>query len=187
LAYFFELPSTQVGRIWVSFTDDILIPLFGAVGTMTTDDVYSTPVKPLLGYIHSTLGTWHYTLGNGFTARDVAKYLVEPVKSQSKEHLRLGTCITEMQVGKNGTMKLRLSGGGVIEVEKVVLATQASTAGVLLGMAENAMKGVEGYEGECSRVRRMWRGLREVEYRVSAAYSWKCFAVTNLSCYRKRL
>jgi hypothetical protein len=178
LAYFFELPSTRVGDIWANFTEDILVPLFGAVGTMTTDDVYSTPVKPLLEYIHSTVGTWHYTLGDGHTARDVAESLAEPVRSQDGEedYLRLGTWIMDMEVGKEGTVRLRMSDGAVLEVSRVVLATQASAAGVMLGMAENAMRGVEGYEGELGRVRRMGRGVKEVDYRVSLITCCECLS-----------
>ena len=58
---------------------------------MTTTDVRQCRLDVLLEYAHTTLGTPHYVLGKGVTARDVAVKLVGEVKMQGKGHVRLST------------------------------------------------------------------------------------------------
>lgn len=79
---------------------DVVVPLFSAVGTMTSLDVLEMPLKTVLEYVHSTVGTPHYTLG-GCSARDVARLLVRPVEKQGDGYVRLGEEIVSMDVSKS--------------------------------------------------------------------------------------
>jgi hypothetical protein len=163
------LPSTGLGGIWTQFSEDILIPLFGAVGTMTTDDIRQTPLNVLLEYVHSTVGTWHYSLGGGKGARDVADRLCGCVREQGEGYVRLGEEIVGIRVGVerlggDGGVRLGMKSGEEVVVDRVVFATQASAANKLLGMVERGMM-EDGDELE--RIKRMRRGVNEVEYRVS--------------------
>lgn len=156
---------TPIGTIFSDFITDILLPLFSAVGTMTTSDVLDTPIGCLLDYVHSTFGTSHYTLGQGYTAANVAEKLVEEVKEQGEGYLRLGEQVHGMEYVSGGRVKVKCRGGDV-EVDEVVLATQASAAVLLLGMLEGNLED-KGVIGELQRVKGMKRALGQVEYRVS--------------------
>ncbi|KAL1409855.1 hypothetical protein Q8F55_003854 [Vanrija albida] len=161
------LPRTGLGDSFRWFAADIVLPLFSAVGTMTDADVWSTPAVHLLDYIHAGVGTSHYTLGAGRSARDVAQLLAEPVKKQGADHIRLGTAIRAIRYRKsNGgrVLVLSLDGGDELEVDHVVIATPASVARSLLGTLEPSLK-VQGEKAEARRVARMRSALEDVSYR----------------------
>lgn len=160
-----------VGSVWQDFIEEIVLPLFSAVGTMTSLDVWSTPVQCLLEYIHTTVGTAHYTLGKGFTAQRVAERLVNPIFEQGAEYLRLGADVTGLQY-RDGAVVVRL-GVEEIEVDRVVIATQASAASGLLSMLEDTLL-ITGEKEEFRRVKGMTKALGEVEYRVSTPGWLRC-------------
>ncbi|KAI9633634.1 uncharacterized protein MKK02DRAFT_34559 [Dioszegia hungarica] len=155
--------ASPLGNVFEAFVYDIILPLFSAVGTMTTSDVLDTSIGSLLDYVHSTVGTSHFTLAPGISAGTVAMRLAEEVGAQGEGYLRVGEEVLDLvySAGEgNITVKCR---GGDIEVDQVVLATQASAAAVLLGMLEKTLKA--GAEAERSRVSGMRDALSEVEYR----------------------
>jgi hypothetical protein len=166
--------ASPLGNIFEAFVYEIILPLFSAVGTMTTSDVLDTSIGSLLDYVHSTVGTSHFTLAPGISAGTVAMRLAEEVEAQGEGYLRVGEEVLDLvySAGEgNITVKCR---GGDIEVDQVVLATQASAAAVLLGMLEKTLKA--GAEAERSRVSRMRDALSEVEYRVSDSSSYRSLA-----------
>jgi len=141
------------------FIEDIVLPLFSAVGTMTTTDVLDTPIGSLLDYVHSTIGTSHFTLGPGCSAGTVANVLALSVVKQGPGYLRLGEEVLDMRY-ESGGVRMRCRSGD-ISVDQVVIATQASAAMVLLGMLQKSLSGAE-----LKRVSRMRAALTKVEYRV---------------------
>jgi hypothetical protein len=65
---------------------------------------------------------------------------------------------------------VQCSGSEEVIVDRVVVATQASSARVLLGMLEQSLReqGESTEEStERKRIKKMLRGLDDVEYRVS--------------------
>ncbi|TXT03864.1 hypothetical protein VHUM_04287 [Vanrija humicola] len=161
------LPRTGLGESFKWFAAEIVLPLFSAVGTMTDVDVWNTPAVHLLDYIHAGVGTSHYTLGAGRSARDVAQLLAEPVRKQGADHIRLGTAIHAIRYRKTNTgrvLVLSLDGGDDLEVDRVVIATPASVARALLGTLEPSLK-VQGEKAEARRVARMRSALEDVTYR----------------------
>ena len=155
-----------------SFTQYALVPIFSAVGTMTTEDVMRAPLEVFLEYIHAGVGTSHYTL-QGATAADVAKRLASPVVARG--NLRLGVTVTGMsrttpERGLPGdSLSIAVEQDGreeEIQVDQVVIATQASAARSLLKMLLPTLGGIEA-----DKVTRMLDGLNQVEYRVSL----RCF------------
>jgi hypothetical protein len=169
---------TPLGRVWRSFISDIVIPLFSSVGTMPEDEVYRTPVKVLLEYIHKTVGTDHYTPAPGHSARTIAEKLVESVREQGVGYLRTGNRVAGLRY-ENGEVVVRLatqsegqgSGNGEeIRVDRVVLATPASVTANLLGLLGESLDSQErdsAAELETERVRMMRRALKGVRYKVS--------------------
>jgi hypothetical protein len=163
------LVRTPLGGVWSRFIEEVIIPLFGAVGTMTSDDIWETPVGCLLEYVHTTIGTAHYTLSPGTGATEVANRLAEEVRAQGPGHLRLGEVITGLEY-RDGKVVVQCSGSEEVIVDRVVVATQASSARVLLGMLEQSLReqGESTEEStERKRIKKMLRGLDDVEYRVS--------------------
>lgn len=161
------LPRTGLGDSFKWFAAEIVLPLFSAVGTMTDADVWNTPAVHLLDYIHAGVGTSHYTLGAGRSARDVAQLLSEPVRKQGADHIRLGTAIRAIRYRKTNVgrvLVLSLDGGDDLEVDRVVIATPASVARSLLGTLEPSLK-VQGEKAEARRVARMRSALEDVTYR----------------------
>ncbi|CAK9786435.1 FAD/NAD(P)-binding domain-containing protein [Cutaneotrichosporon oleaginosum] len=150
---------TPLGRAFRNFATDIVLPLFSAVGTMTADDVWDTRADVLLDYIHAGVGTSHYTLGGGMSARDVARLLAEPVRAQGEDHVRLGTGIKSITYSDDG-LTLSLDDDAKLEVDRVVVATQASAARALLSTLEPSLPAAEG-----KRVARMRQALAHVHYR----------------------
>ncbi|KAK8850379.1 hypothetical protein IAR55_004297 [Kwoniella newhampshirensis] len=161
-------PWTPLGDIFRSFIDTIVLPLFSAVGTMTSSDVYSLPARVLLEYVHSTLGTDHYHFANGFSAADVARSLSAPIRGQGDGHVRLNTEITGLEYAIGGGVRVTLRTGDREEeglrVDKVVLATQASVAKTLLRGLEASLKDW-GEEKEKVRVGKIRAALEQVQYR----------------------
>jgi hypothetical protein len=155
---------TPMGRVWTRFVEEVIIPLFGAVGTMTSSDIWATPVGYLLEYVHTTVGTAHYTLPPGTGAAEVAEKLARTVREQGEGYLRLGEEITGMEYEEDGVSVRSVNGD--IKVDRVVLATQASSARALLAMLEESLA-KHGEVVERKLVRRLMRGLEAVEYRVS--------------------
>lgn len=166
---------TPLGRVWRSFIALIVVPLFSSVGTMPTAEVYSTPAKVILEYIHKTVGTDHYSLASGHSARTVADRLAEPVRAQGEGYLRLGTNITRIRRDSTSN-KLRIRTGTAreeeeeIEVDKVILATPASVARTFLGMLQPSLDEAEG-----ERVGRMKKALAGVRYKVSQRFLFGSF------------
>jgi hypothetical protein len=137
-----RLPRTRLGPQFKAFATDIVLPLFSAVGTMTEDDVWSTPAVHILDYIHAGVGTAHYSLGEGKSARDVSRLLAAPIRKQGNDHLRLGSAIRSIRYNaKNsiGGVTVLLDGGGEIDVDCVVIATPARAARHLLGTFEPSL------------------------------------------------
>lgn len=149
---------TPLGRVFQRFAADIVLPLYSAVGTMTAEDVWDTRADVLLDYIHAGVGTSHYSLSGGMSARDVARLLAEPVRAQGADHVRLGTGIDGITYADDGlTLSL---GEDEITVDRVVVATQASAARALLGTLEPSLP-----KAEARRVKRMRSALAHVHYR----------------------
>jgi hypothetical protein len=159
------LVRTPLGGVWSRFIEEVIIPLFGAVGTMTSDDIWETPVGCLLEYVHTTIGTAHYTLSPGTGATEVAHRLADEVRAEGFGHLRLGEVITGLEY-RDGKVAVQCSGSEEVIVDRVVVATQASSARVLLGMLEQSLR-EQGESTERKRIKKMLRGLDDVEYRVS--------------------
>ncbi|WWD20562.1 hypothetical protein CI109_105038 [Kwoniella shandongensis] len=167
-------PWTPLGEVFESFVGTIVLPLFSAVGTMTSSDVWSVPVRVVLDYIHQTLGTDHYHFDKGYSAADVASRLSAPVKAQGKDYVRVGTEITGLEYAIGGGVRVKLrtvsastEDGGEEEglrVDKVVLATQASVAKMLLSGLEKSLK-EWGEEKEKVKVGVMRNALGKVQYR----------------------
>jgi hypothetical protein len=161
---------TPLGRVFRSFAADIVLPLFSAVGTMTADDVWDTRADVLLDYIHAGVGTSHYSLGGGMSARDVARLLAEPVYAQGANHVRLGTGISAITYTDDGiTLSL---GDDELRVDRVVVATQASAARALLATLEPSLPRPEG-----KRVARMRAALADVHYRDTIVVTHRDSAV----------
>jgi hypothetical protein len=156
--------------VFRSFAADIVLPLFSAVGTMTADDVWDTRADVLLDYIHAGVGTSHYSLGGGMSARDVARLLAEPVYAQGANHVRLGTGISAITYTDDGiTLSL---GDDELRVDRVVVATQASAARALLATLEPSLPRPEG-----KRVARMRAALADVHYRDTIVVTHRDSAV----------
>lgn len=129
-------------------------------------------------------------LGEGFSARDVGDRLVGCVKEQGDRYLRLGVEIVSMECVREdprGEIEVKvgvgLRGGEVVVVDKVVVATQASSAVALLGMLEGSLRAAdlgEMGEREAKRVRGMVEALKEVKYRV-------CRTPLPSHCVRRQL
>jgi protoporphyrinogen oxidase len=132
---------------------------------MTSLDVLHTPLPALLDYIHAGMGTSHYTLGAGFSAGSIAEMLVAPLKEQGEGYVRLKTTITTMKWecdGSVGVVEIGFEESEAVEVDKVVIATQASAARVLLSKLSTSLE-----PKEKERVSGMIHALAEVDYRVS--------------------
>lgn len=162
------LPRTRLGPAFRSFAAEIVLPLFSAVGTMTAEDVWATPAIHILDYIHAGVGTSHYTLAGGRSARDVARLLAAPVRKQGLERVRLGSAIRSIRYTpctSTGTRRVTVSldGGNEIDVDCVVIATPARAARHLLGTLESTLA-VHGEKAEARRVARMRTALADVEY-----------------------
>ncbi|OXG96093.1 hypothetical protein C345_00480 [Cryptococcus neoformans A2-102-5] len=165
-------PWTPLGNIFEDFMGTLVLPLFSAVGTMTAADVWAMPVRLLLEYVHITLGTSHYHLGDGFSSADVARQLSAPIKDQGPDYVRLKTEVVGLEYASGGGVKIRLRSVGDLEmtadetlrVEKVVLATQASVARCLLRNLEESLK-QWGEEKERRRIGKIIQGLQSVKYR----------------------
>lgn len=151
-----------------SFIDGVFVPIFASVGTMTTEDIRRAPLPALLEYVHATIGTRHYSLGDSFSAGSVADRLARPVREQGKGYLKLGAKVNSL-MWKDGQVEAVFQDGVVVEVDKVVVATQATSAKVLLSMLKSSLD-----ESEQRRVAQMEKGLDEVEYRVSIAFVRSC-------------
>lgn len=124
------LVYTPLGSSFRTFASDVLVPLFSSVGTMTAEDLWTTPAHHILEYIHAGMGTSHYSLGKGESARDVARLLSDPVRAQGDDHIRLGTTIKSI-TQRRGSLVLSLDDDELL-VDKLVLATPASVTRSLL-------------------------------------------------------
>ncbi|KAJ7239038.1 hypothetical protein B0H12DRAFT_1025418 [Mycena haematopus] len=71
---------------WISFTQDVLVPLFSAVCTAPKDVIDAHPVEDFLDYVWLTFGTHHYVIIKG--VRDAVARLTLNVK-----HIRLSSRI----------------------------------------------------------------------------------------------
>ena len=156
--------GTVAVRTWTLFVDGIAVPLFSAVGTMPTDSAYSTAAPYFLDYVHSTLGTDHFTIANDYSAATVAERLCAPIASQGKGHVMLSERVTTIDVNPSGVTVH--CDGGHIEADRVVIATQPGAARELLAMMEASLRKGDGEEAK--RVASMRRALEEVQTEVSA-------------------
>lgn len=134
---------------------------------MSTTDVLNSPVGSLLDYVHSTMGTSHFTLATGNSAGTVAGRLAKEVERQGDGYLRLGEEVLDMEY--DGRVKIKCRSGEIL-VDQVVVATQASAAAVILGMLEASLSQSDN-NSERQRISGMRNALREVEYRVSQKLS----------------
>ncbi|KIP05790.1 hypothetical protein PHLGIDRAFT_128687 [Phlebiopsis gigantea 11061_1 CR5-6] len=50
---------------WRDFVEQVMVPLFSAVCTAGSEDIWEHPVEEFLDYIYLTLGTHHYVVLNG--------------------------------------------------------------------------------------------------------------------------
>ncbi|KAL0253621.1 hypothetical protein I308_100996 [Cryptococcus tetragattii IND107] len=165
-------PWTPLGNVFEDFMGTIVLPLFSAVGTMTAADVWAMPVRLLLEYVHTTLGTSHYHLGDGFSSADVARLLAAPVKDQGPDYVRLKEEVVGLEYALGGGVRIKLrpaedlktTAEETLRVEKVVLATQASVSGQLLRNLDKSLKHW-GEEKERRRIGKMVQGLQTVKYR----------------------
>lgn len=161
---------TPLGMVWRSFIARIVVPLFSSVGTMPDSDVYGSPAKSILEYIHLTVGTDHYALAKGFSARTIAELLSAPVREQGEGYLRLGSTITSLR-HEGEQVVLGLEGGEEeLNVDRVVLATPASVSSAFLGMMEDCMDNSDAGVDERTRIRRMKKVLSQVRYKVSLGF-----------------
>ncbi|WVO17571.1 imidazoleglycerol phosphate synthase, cyclase subunit [Cryptococcus depauperatus] len=175
---------TPLGDTFKTFVETIVLPLFSAVGTMTLDDVWNLSAKVLLEYVHTTLGTLHYLLAEGYTSADVARLLSVPVKGQGIDYIRLDTEVTRLEYAVGGGMRvlfrsIKEGASGEEEslrVDRVVLATQASVAKRLLGEVEVSLRHW-GEEEERRRVLKMVRGLEDVSYRETIVINHQDFSI----------
>jgi len=151
-------------RLWPipvsAFIDNILVPVFSSVGTMTASDVLQAPLPVLLEYVHAGMGTPHYTLGKGFSAASVAARLVQPVQAQGEQYVKLGHTITRLE-HKDGRVEVGFEQGAGISVDRLVIATQPSAARSLLRLLSPTLNAVEE-----KRVEGMILGLGDVDSRV---------------------
>lgn len=163
LGYSSNLANLQ-RRLWFipigTFIQEVFIPIFSSVGTMTSDDVMQAPLPVLLEYVYSTFGTDHYSLGGGLSASHIARQLAQPIDDQGEGYLRLGKSITDLRYVEDGVEVV--IGEEEILVDKVIIATQASSARTLLRMLLPTAR-----KGELRRVNGMLEGLDNVRYRVS--------------------
>ncbi|WWC92098.1 uncharacterized protein L201_007052 [Kwoniella dendrophila CBS 6074] len=181
IPYFNYTPWTPLGGLFQDFfIGKIVIPLFSSVGTMTTSDVWSLPVRIILEYIYLTLGTNHYQLSKGFSAASIADLLVGPVQKQGSDHVRLSTELSSLEyiaasqdsgdIGGSVKISMRKCDASDAEtseellVDKVILATQASVAKYLLAGLEDSL-GNTRQDTEKRRVSEMRAALHKIRYR----------------------
>lgn len=168
------LPSTRIGTAFSSFAHSIVVPLFSAVGTMSTADVLDMPMGIMADYVHTTVGTRHWRLSADTGAEEVARRLVRPVAEQGKGYVRLGTEVRGLEVvQKGGGVKIVLDEKGEdVQVDMVVLATPASIAEQLLGglLKSARSRGVEGEEMD--RLIMAREALKAVRHAVRPFSSW---------------
>lgn len=168
LGDFVDVPF--MGRLYSPFIHNILVPIFSAVGTMTSEAVLNSPFIFFAEYIHTTIGTPHYTLANA-SAQTVAEKLAHGVSAQGEGHLRLNEEIVSIsrkndggeqeKASPEGSLEIGFKNGDNITVDRLVVATQASAAGNLLKLLQSSLRGKEA-----ARVSKMRDGLRQVEYTV---------------------
>lgn len=168
---------TPLGLVWRSFIAQVVVPLFSSVGTMPESDLYGSPASAVLDYIHLTVGTDHYALAPGRSARTVAERLSAPVRAQGEGHVRLGATVQSMRyerdpVGTDREVVLSFREGEDIRVDRVVLATPASVARSFLGMLEDSLDSAgETAVNERLRAGIMKKALAQVRYKVSLVLS----------------
>lgn len=161
------------------------------------DLMHGIPVKVILEYVHTTVGTDHYKPAEGHSAGTIAKKLAKSVEEQGEGYLRLGETIERMECGEEGiSLKLRKrslnstaeaqdeqgeAGVEEITVDRIVIATQASAAKELLGMLDRALTD-EPDKAERRRIATMRKALESVEYRVSLGLGSLSTHFSTLSC-----
>jgi flavin-dependent dehydrogenase len=156
---------------------------------MPEDEVFRTPTKHLLEYIHKTVGTDHYSPARGHSARTIANRLARAVEDQGEGYVLLGKTVSglryegeEVVVSFKGRNEEEGEAGEEqeVNVDRVILATPASVALSLLGMLEesltprasNTSSGAESEEEkEMQRVKTMRSALKKVRYKVSISPS----------------
>lgn len=156
---------------------------------MPEDEVFQTPAKHLLEYIHKTVGTDHYSPARGHSARTIANRLARVLEDQGEEYVLLGKTVTGLKY-EGGEVVASFNGrneeeGKAVEeqevnVDRVVLATPASVALSLLGMLEESLTprandmssaAESEEEKEMQRVKTMRSALKKVRYKVSISPS----------------
>jgi hypothetical protein len=145
-------PSNFFARIlgmdnaWSKFVDEVVVPLFSAVCTATSDDVYRHPVNEILGehcvstnesksevsaieYVLLTLGTNHYVVQSG--VQDAVLKITSPIPA-SNIHLSSFTTSVESDPLNPSTAQITFNcpdGESIISgFDHVILATQANNA-----------------------------------------------------------
>lgn len=151
---------TPLGTSFRLFATDVLVPLFSSVGTMTMEDLWSTPAYTIFDYIHAGMGTSHYTLGDGQSARDVVRLLSDPVRAQGDDHVRLGTTIRSVTYVDDSI--LLAMDNDTLQVDKIVLATPASVARTFLKGFLPSL--ISHRADEATRVDKVVSALGDIQY-----------------------
>ncbi|WWD08504.1 hypothetical protein V865_006616 [Kwoniella europaea PYCC6329] len=179
---------TPLGELFESFfISKLVIPLFSSVGTMTTKDCLQLPMKVILEYIHLTLGTDHYQLSKGYTASTIAELLAKPIREQGEGYVRLSTEIMGLEYDGDVSIKMKKSTAQRqgqqegeeeerITVDKVVLATPASVAKILLEGLESSLNNNRQIK-EGRRVGQMRAALGKVNYRETIVVTHRDTAI----------
>ncbi|KAJ1311599.1 hypothetical protein OPQ81_010076 [Rhizoctonia solani] len=66
---------------WETFVANVIVPLFSAVCTTSTEDVWEHPVAEILDYIWLTFGTHHYHAAHG--VQDIVSRLASPIPQRN--------------------------------------------------------------------------------------------------------
>ncbi|KZT50410.1 FAD/NAD(P)-binding domain-containing protein [Calocera cornea HHB12733] len=116
------------GTRWDAMMDEVVVPLFSAVCTCATEDVWRYPAEEILEYIYLTIGTHHYTVPGGS-----AQVISRITKDLPEAQIHLSCSVASLSRSwKTGLTDLVTSTGTHEGFAHVVLATQAHFAAHLL-------------------------------------------------------
>ncbi|EJU01215.1 hypothetical protein DACRYDRAFT_108544 [Dacryopinax primogenitus] len=119
---------TGAGKQWDNLMDEIVVPLFSAVCTCSTEDVWRYPAEEILEYIYLTIGTHHYTVPGGSAA--VIRALTTTLPSSQ---IHLSSAVDSLSHSwRSRLTALCTSSESLGEYDHVILATQPSVAALLL-------------------------------------------------------
>ncbi|KZP00968.1 FAD/NAD(P)-binding domain-containing protein [Calocera viscosa TUFC12733] len=120
--------SLGAGKRWDMIMDEVVVPLFSAVCTCATEDVWRYPAEEILEYIYLTIGTHHYTVPGGSAA-----VISRLTSSLPLAQVHLSSPVTSLSRSwKTGQTTLQTPAGAQEGFAHVILATQAHYAAHLL-------------------------------------------------------